>query len=122
MVRNYTSVSGVEVLTVKPEILTLGIDEAWLPFQYKDGNSLVNGFDVELAIAIAEKLGLKVKIATARLDRIQVMLRAGKIDAIIGLPPTAGRRKIFSFSEPYATRGTAIFVLEDSPIMKIKDL
>ncbi|MEK8128157.1 transporter substrate-binding domain-containing protein [Paenibacillus filicis] len=96
-------------------------------FGLKDpGSGKVEGFDIDIAKAIAKKvLGdenkIELKEVTSK-TRIP-MLRNGEIDAIIAtMTITEDRRKEVDFSDIYFMAGQSFLVKKDSPIQSIADI
>ncbi|MCP8896567.1 transporter substrate-binding domain-containing protein [Shinella daejeonensis] len=94
------------------------------PFGMKSISGEPEGFDVDVANLIAEKLGVELEIVdTTSVDRIP-NLRSGKVDIIVGtFTGTPERAKVVSFSEPYVTALLAAFAVKtDSGIESAGDL
>lgn len=74
------------------------------PFGMKTLSGEPEGFDVDVAKLVGEKLGVEVEIVdTTSVDRIP-NLRSGKVDLIVGtFTGTAERAKVVSFSNSYVT-------------------
>jgi polar amino acid transport system substrate-binding protein len=74
------------------------------PFGMKTLSGEPEGFDVDVANLVGEKLGVEVEIVdTTSVDRIP-NLRSGKVDLIVGtFTGTAERAKVVSFSDSYVT-------------------
>jgi len=67
-------------------------------------NQWANGYDVQIAQRIADKLGKKLVVVKTKWDGLLPALTSGKIDAIIaGMSPTAERRQQIDFSDSYYT-------------------
>ncbi len=111
-----------ESLTIEAGILTVAIDQEWPPFQYQDDNGQSAGFDVELAHALAQAMGLKAKFVPDTWAAAQAKVREGNADCIFSLTPTEDRSKIFDFSTVYRSDIIAVFVKPGSPARKIEDL
>ena len=76
------------------------------------------GYDVQIAKAIAENLGKDLVIVKLSWDGLIDALNQGQIDAIIaGMMDTAERRESINFSEPYRETTYGIMVLADSPYL-----
>jgi polar amino acid transport system substrate-binding protein len=60
--------------------LVIGMDNTYPPNEYKDDNGNPVGWDVDLAKAIAAKLGLKPQFAIAKFDNILPSITGGKDD------------------------------------------
>ena len=71
-------------LTIKHGILTVGVEMGYPPMEYlaEDGITPV-GFDISLAKAIADKMGLNVQFADTAWEGIFAGINTGKYDCII---------------------------------------
>lgn len=84
--------------------ITIATEGAWAPFTYHDkqSNKLV-GFDVEVAKAIAKKLGVKAKFKEVDFDGGLTGVSQGTFDMMAnGVDVTKQREKTFTFSNAYA--------------------
>ena len=82
--------------------LRIACEGTYPPFNYKDDKGQLDGFDVEIAKALAAKLGVKPEFTTTEWSGILAGLQAGKYDVIVNqVAATDKRREIFDFSEPY---------------------
>ena len=74
-----------------------------------------DGYDVQIAKIIAEKLGRKLVLVKTEWDGLTLSLTSGKIDAIIaGMSPTAERAVTIDFTEPYYESDLVVVVNKDS--------
>lgn len=93
--------SSSQLKTIVPDTLTVGSDTTWYPMEYIEGDKTV-GFDVDLAQAIADKLGLKLDYQSTAWDGLFPALIAHKFDmAISSITITDERKKEMDFSDPY---------------------
>lgn len=104
-------------------VLRVGVKTDTPPFGFKRGGE-VAGFDVDLAYALAQELGIKdvqlVPVTSA--DRIQ-KLNAGEVDCIIAsMTITRTRERDVDFSIPYFMDGQALLVKADGTIQSYQDL
>lgn len=109
----------------KAGVLTIGTEGTYRPFTYHDGGSgpLV-GYDVEVAQAVAGKLGVKAKFEETQWDAIFAGLEAHRFDVIANqVSITPERQAKYEFSEPY-TVSTGVIVVKsgDSKITSFADL
>lgn len=82
--------------------LRIACEGSYPPFNYKDDQGQLTGFDVEIGRAIAAKLGVKPEFTTTEWSGILAGLQAGKYDVIVNqVAATDKRRETFDFSEPY---------------------
>ena len=82
--------------------LKVAMEGTYPPFNYREKNGELAGYDVDVARLVAGKLGLKVEFVTSEWASILAGLSANKYDVIIsqvGINPK--REQAFDFSEPY---------------------
>lgn len=107
---------------VKEGTLTMATNAQFPPYEYYDGQDVI-GIDADIAQAIADKLGLKLKIEDMEFDSIITAVSTGKADlGLAGMTVDPDRQKNVDFSDPYATGVQVIIVKEDSTIAKPDDL
>lgn len=106
------------------EKLRVGVDDTYPPMEYRDDQNNLVGFDVEMAKAIGEKLGVEVEFVSIVWDGIFPALDANKYDCIISSASmNKDRLKNFLFSKPYMSNGQYIVVRpDDNSINKPEDL
>ena len=81
------------------------------------------GIDVDIAAAIAEKLGMKLVVEDMDFDAIIIAVSTGKADiALAGMTVTEERLQSVNFSTSYATGIKSVIVREGSPIASVDDL
>lgn len=85
--------------------LVVAMNPEFAPFEFKtlvDGKDTIVGADVEIAKAIGEELGVKVKFSSMSFNNVLASLQSGKADvAISGISTTPERKKAYNFSEAY---------------------
>ncbi len=102
--------------------LRIAVDYGFRPFTDIQGDQ-PRGYDIDLARAVATKLGLRTEFVPSGLDSIYDDIAAGKADiAISALPyaPEQGWR--VQFSEFYFNAGQVLVVRTNSPITTEDDL
>lgn len=78
------------------------------------GGGYADGYDVQIAKIIAEKLGRELVIVKTEWAGLPLGVMSGKMDAIIaGMSPTAERKLSIDFSDPYYTSDLVIVVRKD---------
>jgi polar amino acid transport system substrate-binding protein len=93
------------------------------PYEYIGEGGEIVGVDVEIGKAIAEKLGVELKIENAPFDGIVASIATGKGDlAITGLTITDERKEAVDFSVPYVDSVQYLIVPEGSKIKVVEDL
>jgi polar amino acid transport system substrate-binding protein len=80
-------------------------------------NGSFEGIDVEIAGAIAEKLGLELQIDDMDFDSALLAVQQGKSDIVMaGVSVTEDRKLVMDFSDTYATGTQVIIVPEGSEV------
>ncbi|MEJ2769450.1 cystine ABC transporter substrate-binding protein [Mycetohabitans sp. B46] len=82
--------------------LRIGLEGTYPPFNSRDAHGELVGYDVDVAKAIALRLGVKPEFITTEWSGIIAGLQAGKFDVIanqVGITPV--RQQTFDFSQPY---------------------
>ena len=83
--------------------LMIGMEGTYPPFDYRDSQGTLQGFDVDVARALAAKLGVKPDFYTGEWSGLIGGLQAGKFDVVINqVTITQQRRQSLDFSPPYA--------------------
>ncbi|MVN85242.1 transporter substrate-binding domain-containing protein [Deinococcus sp. HMF7620] len=97
--------------TLTKGVLKIGMEGTYAPFTYKDDKGQLTGFDVDIAKAVAAKLGLKPEFVLTEWSGILAGLQANKYDVIVNqVGITAERQKTIGFSAPYAYSSPQIIV------------
>lgn len=111
-----------KIKTVEAGKLTLATNAEFPPYEYHDGDKIV-GIDMDIADAIAKKLGLEVQIEDIAFDSVILEVTSGKADiGLAGISATDERKQSVDFSDTYTTSKQLIIVKDDSPIKGSKDL
>lgn len=101
--------------------LTFAMSGLLKPLNYKENEKLV-GFDVEIGIEIAKRIGLEPNPVTNPWETIIQGLRGEKYDAIIGsMTATEERAKQVDFSDPYYISGATAFISTNNEDIKTLD-
>lgn len=110
-------------IKAKGEIV-VAMEGTWSPWTYHDENDELVGYDVEVAKAIAEKLGVKATFVEGEWDGLFAGMDAGRYDIVVnGVDITEERAQKYNFTEPYAYNRTAIIVKDDNDdIQSFEDL
>ncbi len=104
------------------DVLIMATNAAFPPYEYKEGDKFV-GIDVEIAEAIAAKLGKTLQIEDVEFGSIIGGVQSGKYDmGVAGLTVTDERKESVNFTTSYATGVQVVIVTEDSAIKSPDDL
>lgn len=91
--------------------LRVAVEGTYPPFNYRNDKGELDGFDVDIAKAIAAKLGLKAEFTATEWSGILAGLQAGKYDVIVNqVAATDKRRETFDFSAPYVISSPQLIV------------
>lgn len=105
--------------------IVIGTEGTYQPFTYHEGGSgdLV-GYDVDVATAVAEKLGVTPTFEETQFDALLAGLTAGRFDLVANqISITDEREATYDFSTPYTvSRGVVITAADDSDITSVADL
>lgn len=95
--------------------IIVATEGAWAPWTYHDESDTLVGFDVEVAQAIAQKMGVTARFVESEWDGIFAGLDAGRYDiAANGVEVTQERAEKYDFSTPYGYIRTALVVRGDN--------
>lgn len=104
------------------DTLVMATNAEFPPYEYYEGDEIV-GIDAEIAQAIADELGMTLKIEDMAFDSIIPAVTSGKADfGAAGMTVTEDRKKNVDFTDTYATATQVIIVKEDSDIAGPDDL
>ncbi len=112
-----------EFTTVEEGKLIMSTNAAFPPYEMTTASGDFEGIDVEVAGAIAQKLGLELEIMDMGFDAALTAVQNGQSDiAMAGISVTPDRLELMDFSDSYATGVQVVIVKEDSPIQTLDDL
>jgi polar amino acid transport system substrate-binding protein len=111
-----------DVKTIKPGVLTVGSEATYPPFEMTVDKQF-EGFDIDIASAIAARLGLKTDVVHTVFTKLIPGLDSGKYDIVMSaMTITPTRSKLISFSRPYMTADQSVCVANGSNITGLADL
>lgn len=105
--------------------LRIGCEGTFPPFDSKAPNGELVGFDVDIAKAVAAKLGVKPEFITTEWSGIIAGLQAGKFDVIVNqVGVTPERQKVLDFSPGYTFSGAELIQRknDDRTFKSLEDL
>ena len=101
----------------------IGLDDTFAPMGFRDENNELTGFDVELAQAVGEVLGIEVEFQPINWDTKETELNNGNVDLLWnGYSINETRKEQVLFSRPYLNNRQIVLVLADSDINTLADL
>jgi len=99
-----------EIVSTGTEIVKLGTNAAFPPFEYVEGADIV-GFDITMGQKIAADYGKKLEVVNMEFDSLIPALSSGAIDFIAaGMSVTEERKKNVDFSDPYYASKQVVIV------------
>ena len=114
---------AAELTTVTAGKLTMSTNAAFPPYEMTTDSGDFEGIDIEVAGAIAKKLGLELQVDDMDFDAALLAAQNGKSDIVMaGVTVTDERQKVMDFSDTYAEGIQSIIVPEDSDIASADDL
>lgn len=105
-------------------VLKVALEDTYLPYEFRDEQDNLVGFDIDFSNALAQELGVEVEFVSTSFDGIFNGLNAKQYDAVISATSiTPERLEGFSMSEPYVTNGIVIVSRKDAtPVKTFEEL
>lgn len=102
---------------VKEGTLIISTNAEFPPYESTDDDGNFIGIDIEIAQAIADKLGLKLEIDDMGFDAALLAVQQGKSDIVMaGVSVTDDRELVMDFSTSYATGVQVVIIKEGSDV------
>lgn len=103
----------------KAGVIRIGTEGVFVPYSYHDEQGRLTGYDVELARAVAAKIGVQAQFIESSWDSLLAGVDAGRFDIVVNqVEASAARRAKYDFSVPYTYDHTAILVRSDNNDIK----
>ncbi len=97
--------------------IVVGIDDTFAPMGFRDEDGNIVGFDIDLANAVGEQLGMDMEFKVIDWDAKEIELKAGTVDCLWnGLSVTPERMEAMAFSNKYLNNKIVLMSLADSGI------
>ena len=104
-------------LTIVDGKLTMSTNAQFPPYEMTTDDGGFEGIDVEIATAIAEKLGLELDILDMDFDSALLAVQQGKSDIVMaGVTVNEDRLLVMDFTDSYATGVQVVIVKEGSDV------
>ena len=108
---------GSDGMTIEKGKLIMSTNAEFPPYEMTTDDGGFAGIDIEIAQAIAEKLGLELVIDDMDFNAALLAVQQGKSDMVMaGVTVDPARQKVMDFSNSYATGVQVIIVKEDSNV------
>ena len=103
--------------------LVIGLDDQFPPMGFRDETNQLVGFDIELAQAVCDRLGIEAVPTPIDWTTKEFELNGGKVDVLWnGLTITEERQEAMLMSPAYIANAQVIVVRSDSGIATLSDL
>lgn len=117
------STDAGELKLVEDGKLIMSTNAQFPPYEMVAGDGSFEGIDVEVAQAIADKLGLELVIDDMDFDSALLAVQNGKSDMVMaGVTVNEERQAVMDFSTSYANGVQVVIVPEGSDITSVDDL
>jgi L-cystine transport system substrate-binding protein len=118
------SIVGCSSDPAESDTLRVGTEGTYSPFSYQGPDGNLTGYDVEVAQAVAAKLGKKVEFVQTPWDAIFAGLEAKRFDLVANqVTINDERRAKYDLSEPYTvSEGVIVTRADDTSITSLADL
>ena len=99
------------------ETLVVGLDDAFAPMGFRDEQGNLVGFDIDLATAVADELGMQAEFKPIDWNAKEMELKAGTIDCVWnGMSITPERQENMALTNKYLNNKIVLMALADSDI------
>lgn len=127
-------IAALGMSAASAETLRVGMECNYAPYNWMQAEEspytvklasggYADGYDVQIARYLADKLGMELEIVKYEWDGLPIGLTSGKIDAVIaGMSPTAERRLTIDFTAPYYETDLVVVVRKDGPYANARSL
>lgn len=125
IVMNYFVLSnkGVSLGSLNKDVITVGMELKFPPFETVNEKGEPIGVSVDLAKAIGEKIGKDIKIKSVDYSSLIPALQSNNIDIIISsMTVTAERLESIDFTDEYASSDLGLLISSNSNVEDYKDL
>ncbi|MGQ4877481.1 transporter substrate-binding domain-containing protein [Billgrantia sp. LNSP4103-1] len=98
---------------IQGDVFQVANSGAYPPFSYVDTSGNLVGFDVDIANALADRMGVEANIQTSPWNGIVAALAGGRFDACIcSMSVTEEREQAVDFTDSYYSSGLSVWVQE----------
>ncbi|WP_374335931.1 amino acid ABC transporter substrate-binding protein [Leeia sp.] len=100
-------------------VLKIGTEGTYAPFTYHLPSGELTGFDVEIAQAVAKKLGVKAQFVEGKWDGLIAGLDVNRYDVVVNeVTITDARKAKYDFSQPYILSKPVLIVASNNSSIK----
>ena len=107
--------NGENIKAIKEKGVITVATGTYVPFEYRDDDDNIVGFDIDLAQYIADKLGVDLEVTDMEFQSIVPSIQNGEYDfSIAAMYKTDERCEVVDMSKSYCDSGMILAVKEDS--------
>lgn len=118
-----TEATAASFTTIVPGKLVMSTNASFPPYEMVAADGSLEGIDIDVAAAIAQKLGLELQIDNMGFDACILAVQQGKSDiCMAGLTVTPERSAVMDFTDTYANGVQVVIVAANSDIATLDDL
>ncbi len=104
------------------DAIRIATEGAYAPWNFSGPNNVLEGFEIDLANELCERMKAKCEIVAQNWDGIIPSLTAGKYDAIMAaMSITPKREEVMAFSAPYAAAINSFAAMEDNDLANLPE-
>ena len=112
-----TEAPAAEVKTIEAGKLIMSTNASFPPYEMIADDGSFEGIDVDVADAIAKKLGLELEVDDMDFDAALLAVQQNKSDIVMaGVTVTDDRKLVMNFTDSYATGVQVVIVKEGSDV------
>ena len=107
--------NGENIKAIKEKGVITVATGTYVPFEYRDDDDNIVGFDIDVATEVANRMGVELKLQPIEWSTKEMELNTGSVDCLWnGLSIDDERKQAMDLSEPYLTNRMVLVVLNDS--------
>ena len=109
--------AGADGQDTAKETLVVGLDDTFAPMGFRDEQGNLVGFDIDLATAVADELGMQAEFKPIDWNAKEMELKAGTIDCVWnGMSITPERQENMALTNKYLNNKIVLMALADADI------
>jgi len=97
-------------------------DEAFPPYEFVGPDGIPTGYNVDMIRAVAEAMGLEIRVDLGPWSEVRRQLEEGRIDALAGMFHSQARDRLVDFSSPHLVVTHAVFVRSGSRVRSLTEI
>ncbi|OSN02281.1 arginine ABC transporter substrate-binding protein [Lonsdalea populi] len=114
--------AGASMTASAADVLRFATEASYPPFEFVDADNQIQGFDIDLAKALCQKMAVTCTFNNQSFDSLIPGLKFRRFDAVItGMDITPERQRQVSFTQPYYDN-SALFIAPKDSIMDVSAL